>query len=756
MTRSTTSACGFALLLALGLPGPAVAAPAEGPRLHRYALLIGVADGGPSRPVLRYASSDARSMGRVLENMGGVAPPDAIFVSEPTRAAVDAGFAAIEARLRAEQASGVRRELLIYYSGHSDEDGLLLGRDRYAYDELRARVQRAPADLRVVILDSCASGAFTRHKGGIKRPPFLLDSSIDMRGHAFLTSTSADEQAQESDRIAASFFTYYLVSGLRGAADVNQDRRVTLQEAYQFAAQETLARTERTQSGPQHAAYEFDLTGTGDMVVTDVRGTQSGLVLAPELSGRIIVRQKDGTLIAELHKAAGSTLELGVEPGEYVVAMEGAPTVVQTELALAAGQHTAIRPSLFHAGPPREMTVARGGGPAAAEPAPPTLEAAAPALAPPKPLKLILFPTASDGEVDVDGFSFGFIADRVRRLHGFQLSLAYAQVDQSMRGWQLSVGANLAGGPYHGAQLATGLNLATGGGHGLQLSAGANVLYGDGGGAQVTAGVNAAIAGAFRGAQVSAGLNVADRLRGAQLTGGLNLAREVNGAQIGPINIAEDARGAQIGVINGAGRAEGARIGVVNVAKEVHGFQLGVINVASRQEDGESLALINLIGNGIHEATVFATDVLAANVAVKFGGRHLYTMLGVGYQPGDDLAAGSTQFTRGTRRQGLEAGFGWRFSVEKGPLAYLELEADQVTVTTGWSQTNNPPFVSSLGLHAGIRLVKDLTLLAGAGVNVGVGTSGQDADLSLLPQSVQRSGETTVRVYPGLLLGLQI
>ena len=748
MNRSIITA---AVLLGLALTRPALA---DGPRLHRYALLIGVADGGPTRPVLRYADSDARSMGRVLETLGGVSPGDAVFVSQASRAAVDDGFAAIEDRLRAEKGRVVRRELLVYYSGHSDEDGLLLGRDRYAYDELRARVQRAPADLRVVILDSCASGAFTRHKGGIKRPPFLLDSSIDMRGHAFLTSTSADEQAQESDRIAASFFTYYLVSGLRGAADVNQDRRVTLQEAYQFAAQETLARTERTQSGPQHAAYEFDLTGTGDMVVTDVRGTQSGLVLAPELSGRIIVRQKDGTLIAELHKAPGSTLELGVEPGEYVVALEGAPTLVQTELALAAGQHTAIRPSLFHAGPPREVTVARDDAPAV-ESAPPTLEATAPASGPARPVKLILFPTAADGDVDVDGFSFGFVADRVRRLHGFQLSLAYSQVDLESRGLQLSVGANVAGRGYHGAQIAVGANITRGYGHGAAFAAGANVLDGDGVGAQMASGANI-VSGSFRGAQFAAGVNAAESLRGAQFSGGLNLARHLEGAQVGVINYGQEVNGAQIGVVNGAGQTAGARIGVVNVAGEAHGFQLGVVNIASRQEDGESLALINLIGNGIHEATVFATDVLAANVAVKFGGRHLYTMLGIGYQPGDDFPANSTQFTRGTRRQGFEAGLGWRFRVEKGPLAYLELEADQVTVTTGWSQSNNPPFVSSLGLHAGIRLVKDLTLLAGAGVNVGVGASGQDADLSLLPQSVQHSGETTVRIYPGLLLGLQI
>ena len=43
------------------------------------------------------------------------------------------------------------------------------------------------------------------------------------------------EAAQESDRICASYFTHYLVSGFRGAADLSGDGKVTLNEAYQFA-----------------------------------------------------------------------------------------------------------------------------------------------------------------------------------------------------------------------------------------------------------------------------------------------------------------------------------------------------------------------------------------------------------------------------------------------------------------------------------------------------------------------------------------
>ena len=246
-------------------------------RLRRFVLLAGVDDGGPTRDAAALRGQRrARDGPRAADAGRRRARGHRVRRRPPTAPRSTPAFADIEQRLRAGATPGVRRELLVYYSGHSDEDGLLVGRDRVGYDELRARVQRAPADLRVVILDSCASGAFTRRKGGVKRAPFLMDASIDMRGHAFLTSSAADERAQESDRIAASYFTYYLVSGLRGAADVNQDRRVTLQEAYQFASQETLARTERSQAGPQHAAYEFDLAGTGDMVVTDVRGDAVG------------------------------------------------------------------------------------------------------------------------------------------------------------------------------------------------------------------------------------------------------------------------------------------------------------------------------------------------------------------------------------------------------------------------------------------------------------------------------------------------
>jgi hypothetical protein len=313
--------CGLLLLLLL----PSTATAQEPARFRRFAFLAGANDGGAGRARLRYATSDARAVSRVLTEMGGVRPADLIFADEPDRSEFLRQLERLRQTVTAARNPDVRSELIFYYSGHSDEEGLLLRGERLPYSELRARIEQIPADVRVAVLDSCASGAMTRQKGGVFRPPFMNDESVKLKGNAFLTSSAANEVAQESDRIAASFFTHFLVSGLRGAADANRDRKVTFFEAYQFASQETLARTERTRGGAQHAAYDISLNGTGDLVMTDVRLGSAGLVLHADLQGFISVREADDRLVAELRKAPGHSIELGLEPGKYVVTRSSWP-----------------------------------------------------------------------------------------------------------------------------------------------------------------------------------------------------------------------------------------------------------------------------------------------------------------------------------------------------------------------------------------------------------------------------------------------
>lgn len=337
--------------------------------LRRYALVAGSNDGGAGRVRLKYAESDARAFASVIQELGGVRTEDLVLVVNASLPRLRAGLERVQELVSAPRAGEERRELLIYYSGHSDDEGLILGAERFSWEDLRARITDIPADVKVAILDSCSSGSLTRTKGGVARPAFLFDASADMKGHAYLTSSSAEEAAQESDRIGASFFTHFLISGLRGAADTVGDGVVTLNEAYAFAFQETLASTEKTQYGPQHPAYDINLTGSGDLVLTDLRAASAKLRIADDVSGRMYFRDSRGVLAVELDKQAGQSIELGLTPGTYNVVLDGKSGRLGAQLRISARQSATLsRSSLKPVATDR--TTARGASLASVRPDP--------------------------------------------------------------------------------------------------------------------------------------------------------------------------------------------------------------------------------------------------------------------------------------------------------------------------------------------------------------------------------------------------
>ena len=337
------------------------AAPAwsAGP-LQRYALIVGANFGGSDRPQLQYAISDAEHFAHVMIELGGVASGNETILRQPKLRELTDAFDTLTRRVNEGRRAGGRTEVIVYYSGHADEKGLLLGDDRYSYRSLRDRLDQIPGDVRIAVLDACSSGAFTRMKSGKPRPAFLVDESSDMRGHAFLTSSSESEAAQESDRIRASYFTHYLISGFRGAADMSGDGKVTLNEAYQFAFNETLGRTVDTKGGAQHPSYDISMSGTGDVVMTDVRQTTATLVLGEELEGRFFVRTAAQELVVELYKPRGRKVELAIEPGTYEVRMEREKGALMARADVGREARVVLDPKQFGIAAPAELTRRRG------------------------------------------------------------------------------------------------------------------------------------------------------------------------------------------------------------------------------------------------------------------------------------------------------------------------------------------------------------------------------------------------------------
>ncbi|HZI09893.1 MAG TPA: caspase family protein [Myxococcus sp.] len=712
--------------------------------VRRFALLVGVNDGGPGRAKLRYAVTDAQSFGKVLEELGGVQPQDQLVLLETDRAGLEGALARFIALIKSAKAPG-RTEAIIYYSGHSDEEGLLLQNDRYGYRELRRALDTLPADVRIAILDSCASGTLARQKGGVRRPAFMVDASSAVRGHAILTSSSETEVSQESDRIGGSYFTHNLVSGLRGAADVTGDGRVTLHEAYQFAFHETLARTENTRGGAQHPAYDMELAGTGDLVMTDLRSTAAVLVLGEPLDGRLYVRDAPGRLVVEVKKLAGRATELGLQPGRYTVMREATGGTSQAELVLAEGGRTVLAESAFR-GVRGELTAMRGGGavspPLATEPT---------GARGHRFINVGLFPKAQTNDLLGGGglvdnnLSFSLGVAHMARLRGVAMALGANWAADSVEGAQLAIGGNVAragvvgmqgavGGNWAadrvtGVQGAVGVNVARQGGLLGQLAVGGNLSGTSMDGTQLAVGANW-VAGDFGGVQGALGLNlVQGRMSGVQLSSGVNWAYA--------------ARGAQLSLLNVGGDVSGMQFGVVNVAGKMNGLQLGLINVTNELESGLPVGLLSIVRNGQLHLELYGTDFNFANASIKVGSRYLYTTLTAGL--------GAYPVNREPRHWTLGMGLGAHV-----PLAErLFLDVDAVTNGVfSW----NTPFVDNQLLHqlrlaVGVQLASRLALVGGPTLNL---LHSPDGGPVTALSSFSRQSATDYLMWTGVQVGLRM
>jgi len=565
-----------ALLLASFLAlGRTAAAATPAATVERVAVLVSANDGGPERATLRYAESDATQLGAVLTQVGGVRGDHLFYVPNASPERIGRALERANKRIRELAGDHARIEFIFYYSGHSDRTGLLLGSERMSYAAVKQALDRVPAAVKIAILDSCASGAFTRDKGGVRRAPFLQGSLGDIEGHAFLSSSAATESAQESDGIGGSFFTHFLVTGLRGAADHDQDRRVTLSEAYRFAYEETLAQTQDAGSGPQHATYDIRLSGAGELVMTDLRDATGRLLLDGDLSGHAWIRSRHGRLAAELVLPEDSEpVWLALEPERYEVTVDD-PRLGLRQASVAipdGGQARLERASLRPI--PRQASVRRG------------------AVGPPEyvrvPVSVGLFPALRVGGATrplIVNFSMALLWSHAARVHGLAMALIADVAKEEVQGVQWTLLSNVGLGTLTGAQLTLGVNWVSEQARGAQLS-----LLGNG-------------AREVRGAQVSLGVNGAAALRGAQ-AGLVNVVRgDLRGAQLGLVNVGRDVRGVQIGLINVA-RSADASVGLLSVTRE----------------------------GGAHPE-FWTSDTAALNLGLRLGARYTYSLLMVGLHP---------------------------------------------------------------------------------------------------------------------------
>jgi Caspase domain len=309
--------------------------------IERFGVFIGNDRGDSGDAQLHYAGTDAERVRDVLQDIGDLPPSNVVFLREQDATSVRRSLIAMNDRIRARSAQpDTQIVLFVYYSGHADAAALHLGASRLDIAELEQIVRGSAAHFRVLVLDACRSGVVTRTKGGQLAPAFAvkLGEKLDGQGVVFLTSTAANEDAQESDELKGSFFTHYFTSALVGAADTDGDGRVQLDEAYRYAYDATLRATSRTWAGSQHPSFRYELGGQGRIPLTTLKSAARGTLSFPPDRAYLVFRgSQNGPVVAEVTAKAASR-GLSLRPDRYFIRGRASDHVLEGELTLAAGE----------------------------------------------------------------------------------------------------------------------------------------------------------------------------------------------------------------------------------------------------------------------------------------------------------------------------------------------------------------------------------------------------------------------------------
>jgi hypothetical protein len=254
-----------------------------------YAVVVGVSSYKDSTiPNLKYADKDATAFYQFLRsaNAGSVPEEDVVLLTNSKATRSNIIRALVDKVTRA-----TKEDLVIFYfsghgkSGEFENVGYLLNYDTendneaataISMDEIKNKIDRSAAKMKISYIDACHAGLF-RNQGAkgdandnaeiIKAYTQGLANSGD--GNAAFLASSARQQSLEDEKLGHGIFTYYLVKGLQGEADKEQQEGtgydngiVTISELSTYLANNIQKHTKYKQKPSLEGSYddEFPLS----------------------------------------------------------------------------------------------------------------------------------------------------------------------------------------------------------------------------------------------------------------------------------------------------------------------------------------------------------------------------------------------------------------------------------------------------------------------------------------------------------------
>jgi WD40 repeat protein len=263
---------------------PGKPAPSSTGQPQKWAVVIGVSEyEKPTIPNLNYADRDAREFAEYLKSPAGGGFEESLVKVLLNK---DATLQNVKLALNQFLRQTLEKDLvIIYFAGHGapepanpnnnyllcyDTDPNSLAATAFPMWDINTALTRYIPSKRVIVLtDACHSGGIstemaTRGMGTVENNlinQYLADLSKSKEGLIVFTASQAGEVSQELDKFGHGVFTHFLLQGLKGEADRNNDYTITIGELMDYVE----GMVQRQTNGNQHptrnqGTYDTDMT----------------------------------------------------------------------------------------------------------------------------------------------------------------------------------------------------------------------------------------------------------------------------------------------------------------------------------------------------------------------------------------------------------------------------------------------------------------------------------------------------------------
>lgn len=226
-------------------------------KIKVWAVVVGVSDYA-HMPKLKYTDDDAYQFYAFLKSPEGGALPDnqiEILVDDnATRNNI------LKTMRRTFARADANDEVVLYFSGHGLEGSFLPvdfdgHNNSLRHKDVLRVFAESKAKYKLCIADACHSGTLNDDQGLAAKSPVMVTLDRYYKafeaaggGTALLMSSKGEEVSLEDQGLRQGIFSHYLLRGLKGQADVNEDRVITIHELYSYIYKEVRRYTSNAQT----------------------------------------------------------------------------------------------------------------------------------------------------------------------------------------------------------------------------------------------------------------------------------------------------------------------------------------------------------------------------------------------------------------------------------------------------------------------------------------------------------------------------